>query len=91
MSYLGWVGKQVRHVDGRTGTIRREIGRDFCELRIWCDDGTVDIVTLNAYGEDYGASGWRWWCPEFDMGAAWLPLGDNGGPLEYDPKKEASQ
>ena len=87
MSYLGWVGKKARHPDGRTGVIEKEEGREFCCLHILCEGKQIACVTLNAYGKDSGAEGWQYWCPEFCHGPAWLPLGDNGSPLEYDPPR----
>jgi hypothetical protein len=88
MSYFGWEGKKVRNVDGRTGTIVREVGLEFCSLAIRCDDGSVDLVVLNCLGADYGSPGWKWWCPTFVGGPAWVPLGENGGDFEYDNTPE---
>ncbi len=79
-----WKGKNVRHLDGRTGVIATEDGfGPWLDLHIQCSDGTKATVTLNARGRDSGEAGWQWWCPDFGGRQAWLPLGEQGAPLEY--------
>ena len=76
----GWRGKTVRHLDGRTGTIRRESTGFLCiALTIEVAGGGEARVQLNANGTDTGDTGWAWLCPEFSGGPAWLPLGDHNG------------
>ena len=74
----GWRGMTVRHLDGRTGTIRREYaGFLHLALTIAVDGGGEAHVQLNTNGKDSGEPGWAWHCPEFSGGPAWLPLGDH--------------
>lgn len=75
---LGWRGKQVRHVDGRTGRIRCEfVGFMYAALTIDASDGAEEVVQLNTRCSDSGAKGWAWLCENFSEGAAWLPLGNH--------------
>lgn len=76
----GWRGKSVRHLDGRTGTIRSEYtGFLHIALTIAVDAGGQAHIQLNANGQDSGDAGWAWLCAEFSGGPAWLPLGDHNG------------
>jgi hypothetical protein len=85
----GWKGKTVRNADGRTGVISQEDGfGPWLDLHIKCDDNTKAEVKLNARGRDSGDSGWQWWCPEFSDKPAWLPLGEQGAPMEYADSSE---
>lgn len=78
MSELGWVGKKMRHRDGRTGEIRKEnVGFSFAALFIDVDGGGEAMVQLNTTGPDSGEVGWEWFCENFSGGACWLTLGDH--------------
>lgn len=80
MSSLGWVGKQVRHRDGRTGSITGEfVGFGFAGLTISIadTDSPTAYVQLNTSGPDTGEAGWEWWCPNFEGGAQYISLGDH--------------
>ena len=86
-SKLGWVGKAVRHPDGRSGVIRSEyIGFGFAGLTIACEGGASAYVQLNTSGEDDGEPGWQWWCENFSDGPCWLDL---GAPLAPELADEA--
>jgi hypothetical protein len=75
---LGWIGKQVRNSDGRTGVIRAEsYGSCSCGLSIAVDGGDDDYVQLNMDSKDSGSHGWAWLCENFLGNPAWLPLGDH--------------
>lgn len=75
---LGWRGKQVRHLDGRTGRISGEfVGFMYASLTIDASDGTEEVVQLNTRRSDSGAKGWAWLCENFSEGPAWLPLGNH--------------
>lgn len=75
---LGWRGKKVRNQDGREGIIRGEDDTcGYCTLTIKISDGSLDEVTLNSEGKDFGSLGWEWYCENFDGGARWLKLGDH--------------
>lgn len=79
-----WKGKIVRNANGKTGVIVAEdIAYPFHDLYIDCSDGTKSHVILCAKSIDKGDVGWQWWCPEFDLGPAWLPLGNRGAKTEY--------
>lgn len=58
---MGWVGKRVKHVDGREGVIRSE-SPGFCHAMLFIvdDDGATDMVQLNSNGPDTGSAGWSW-------------------------------
>lgn len=80
MNKLGWCGKRVRHLDGRTGVIRIEsVGFGHVSLHIDADDNSKAVVWLNARDLDGGAQGWAWLCENFDGGPHWLPLGNHNG------------
>lgn len=75
---LGWQGKAVKNVDGRTGKIASEwAGFLHIALTIAVDGGTEAFVQLNSDSNDTGEQGWAWHCPSFNQGPAWLPLGDH--------------
>lgn len=80
MSGYGWKGREVRNVDGRRGTIRRE-RPDFMgvELVIEVEGGGAAKVQLNATHQDTGEKGWAWLHEEFSGGPAWIPLGGHSG------------
>jgi hypothetical protein len=81
VSELGWVGKKVRHPDGRAGTIRGEfIGFGFAGLTLAVDGGGEAYVQMNVQGADGGEAGWQWWCANLFGGPDWLPLGDQPAP-----------
>jgi len=74
----GWRGRTVRHLDGRTGTIRSVyVGFLHLALTIAVDGGEEAHVQLNANSQDSGEAGWAWHWPDFSGGPAWLPLGDH--------------
>ena len=61
ISGLGWRGKSVNHVDGRTGVILKEfVGGWWCDLTLRVDgQDTTESVSLGCDG-DSGATGWKW-------------------------------
>lgn len=77
---MGWVGKRVKHVDGRKGTIKRE-APGFCHVGLFIvdDDGGTDFVQLNTNGPDTGSAGWSWkWRDAEDSESEeWGWLGDH--------------
>ena len=78
MSEIGWLGKRVRHHDGRTGIIKDEwVGFCHVGLKISVDRGGTAFVQLNTNGKDTGEAGWEWWCENFNGGPRFLPLGDH--------------
>ena len=80
---LGWHGKQVRHLDGRIGTIEREV-LGFCHvgLHIVATNGDTAVVQLNTDGPDSGDVGWMWCWRDAKGGepAQWDSLGDHNPP-----------
>ncbi len=87
----GYQGRTVRHTDGRTGKIVLEDGfAHQLDLHIRCDDGSKSVVRLDCRYGDKGEEGWCYYRENFDGSrSAWLPLGEQGGPLQYVEQAEA--
>lgn len=77
----GWKGIQVKHTDGRTGTIIYE-GANFggIAVQIKANDGSEAWIGLSATFGDKGDSGWSWLCKDFNGANGkedrWLELGN---------------
>lgn len=71
---LGWLGKRMRHVDGREGVVTAEfVGFGFVTLTIGHGATRLGEVTL-ANGR-VSIGGWEWFCENFHGGPRWLSLG----------------
>lgn len=75
----GWRGKRVKHVDGRTGAVRREyVGYRFVSLTIRVDGTDAEeTIQLNSDGPDSGALGWSWMYARDGEPDKWALLGDH--------------
>ncbi|MHD0644376.1 hypothetical protein ACYPKM_01915 [Pseudomonas aeruginosa] len=72
-----WVGKEMRHTDGRTGKIIREFeGFGYLALTIRLNDGSDVHIELCAIGRDKNTHGWEWHCTTHDDGPKWIKIGD---------------
>ena len=61
VSRLNWVGKSVRHTDGRHGKVSREyVGFMHIVLTFRLTDGSEVLIELNTDGTNSGAAGWSW-------------------------------
>lgn len=76
---LGWRGKRLKHIDGRTGIILREnVGGWWCSLTIEVDgQEATESIDLDGTGSDSGAVGWQWNRALPGEPDRWVLLGDH--------------